>query len=144
MSDKSRLVLKGTAYIVVFSALSAAVVWLLNTLFPGVPDELWGDVCLLAIAVMMSVFGLTYGFRSQWDTNDVGKIFLWKSAIVSVLFLQVALSSMTSSEYPGRDYVRPILYTLGFISYIAMEVSLVRRQQADRARVREVAGRAES
>ena len=143
MSEPRRLVLKGAAYILILSGVATTVVWLLNVIFPVVPDELWGDACLMAIAVMMSLFGLTYGFRSPWWTNDVGRIFLWKSTIVSALFLQVALSSFTDSEYPGRDYVRPVLYTLGFISYIAMEVSLMRRQQADRARAREAVDRAE-
>lgn len=90
------------------------------------------DIALTAMAFLVLVFTLLYGFRSAWKTNRIGKIFLVKSSFLSLVLIQVCVSVWTSSYYPFRDEIRLTIYGLGALSFAVMIKSLWREQQRDR------------
>jgi glucan phosphoethanolaminetransferase (alkaline phosphatase superfamily) len=101
------------------------------------------DWTLLVFAALVTCFALTYVMRSPWWRNRIGEIYLVKSVILSLVLVQISLATWVSTEYPGRDVVRLIIYTLGIISYVVMLWALVREQNEDRAQKRAEKAKAE-
>ncbi|WPH57903.1 membrane protein [Gordonia phage RayTheFireFly] len=123
---------RGLEWVVPLSIGAWGMVWVLNNLFPGVQDKVWGNASLFLITIQLVAFTAIYGFRSHWNINPVGRMFLWHSTVMSLVMFQVSMSAATSSDYPGREYIRPIIYALGVLSYAAMTVTLLRQQHRDR------------
>lgn len=123
---------RGLEWAVPLSLLAWLAVVVLNRVFPDVSDKTWGNVSLFLVSTQLLVFTLLYGLRSHWNINPVGRMFLWHSTIMSLLMFQVSVSTWTDASYPGREYIRPIVYALGILSYAAMTWTLVRQQQKDR------------
>lgn len=94
----------------------------------------YGNWLLAVLAAAMWVFTIRYAFWSRWWTNRVGRVFLPEKVIMSTALTQVALSALTSSSYPGRDWARIVVYGLGALSLIVMTVLLVRIQRSDQPR----------
>ncbi|MCV7255706.1 hypothetical protein H7J86_26425 [Mycobacterium hackensackense] len=99
--------------------------------------ELDANVSLLYLAALVTIFALLYGFRSNWRSSRVGKVFLIKCAFLSLVLWQIVLSAWWDSDYPFRQPIRFILYTAGAWTYASMVVQLIREQQRDRKRRRE-------
>lgn len=98
------------------------------------PDyELWANISLIAVALLVVVFAALYGARSRWWTNRIGKIYLAKSMVLSLVLVQIAVGVWWPGEYPGRQHVRFAIYTLCAVVYAPMIVSLWREQRRDRA-----------
>lgn len=123
---------RGLEWAVPLSLLAWLAVVVLNRVFPDVSDKTWGNVSLFLVSTQLLVFTLLYGLRSHWNINPVGRMFLWHSTIMSLLMFQVSVSAWTDTSYPGREYIRPVVYALGILSYAAMTWTLVRQQQKDR------------
>ncbi|MHA4848573.1 putative phage holin [Rhodococcus sp. MSC1_016] len=102
------------------------------------------DWTLLVFAGLVGCFALTYVTRSPWWRNRIGEIYLVKSVILSLVLVQISLATWVSTEYPGRQVVRLIVYTLGIISYVVMLWALVREQNEDRRRKRAELAKAEA
>lgn len=92
------------------------------------------NLALLALSVLVTCFTLLYLVRSPWWRNRVGVIYAAKSTILSAVLIQITLSSLVSTEYPGRQPIRLAIYTLGAIAYLPMIWSLAREQAEDRRR----------
>lgn len=90
------------------------------------------DIALTIMACTVLAFTLLYGLRSAWHTNRIGKVFLTKSAILSLVLIQVVVSVWTNSDYPFREIIRLIIYSSGVIAFIAMIRTLWQEQQRDR------------
>lgn len=117
-------------------AYGLAVALIVAVLFMDVwfePDyEFWANVALIVVAVLVVVFAGLYGARSKWWTNRIGKIYLAKSLVLSLVLVQIAVGVWWPGEYPGRQHVRFAIYTLGAVVYLPMIVSLWREQNRDR------------
>lgn len=92
------------------------------------------NVSLIYIAALTIGFAVLYGARSRWWTNRIGKIYLVKSLILALVLIQAAISVWWHMDYPGRDIIRFIIYSLGAVAYVPMLVSLWREQNRDRQR----------
>lgn len=92
------------------------------------------NLALLALSVLVTCFTLLYLIRSPWWRNRVGVIYAAKSTILSAVLIQITLSSLISTEYPGRQPIRLAIYTLGALAYLPMIWSLAREQAEDRRR----------
>lgn len=91
------------------------------------------NVSLVYIAVLASVFAALYGWRSRWWSNRIGKIFLVQSVLLAIVVVQGSVSVWwPDGHYPGKDYLRFAIYSLGAVAYVPMLISLWREQQADR------------
>lgn len=90
------------------------------------------NVALLCIGVLAVAFAALYGCRSRWWTNRIGKIYLAKSLILALVLVQAVVSVWWQDDYPGRQIIRFIIYSLGAVVYVPMLVSLWREQQRDR------------
>lgn len=95
-----------------------------------------GDWALVSLTGIQVIFTLVYGFRSPWKTNRVGRVFLAKSVVLSIVLLQVSASVIWGVEYPFRVPIRTTIYWCGALAYVVMLVQLIREQQEDRARRR--------
>lgn len=93
---------------------------------------------ILLLSVLTAAFTLLYFFRSPWWFNIIGKIYLFKSALISLVLLQGSVSIFWSMEYPGRVWVRTVIYALGSIAYVPMIIALWREQSRDRRKVAKV------
>lgn len=96
------------------------------------------NICLLAMAGLVVLFTLLYVTRSMWRSNWIGKIFAFKSVVLSTVLVQVSLSVWLGSDYPGRGWIRLAIYAGGAVAFVPMIVSLVIMQRRDRAQAREV------
>ncbi|MFF1946895.1 hypothetical protein ACFVWF_32680 [Rhodococcus qingshengii] len=92
------------------------------------------NLALLSLSVLVTCFTLLYLVRSPWWRNRVGVIYAAKSTILSAVLIQITLSSLVSTEYPGRQPIRLAIYTLGALAYLPMIWSLAREQAEDRRR----------
>lgn len=92
------------------------------------------NLALLSLSVLVTCFTLLYIVRSPWWRNRVGVIYAAKSTILSAVLIQITLSSLISTEYPGRQPIRLAIYTLGALAYLPMIWSLAREQAEDRRR----------
>lgn len=103
-----------------------------------VPELKFAADCVLAVlAVMVVGFTALYVTRSPWWRNRIGKIYLAKSLVLSLVLIQITISTWVSLEYPLRQPFRLTIYTLGVVAYVPMAWSLWREQQEDRRRHRE-------
>ena len=96
--------------------------------------RLGANISLVLAATFVTAFTLLYGVRSLWRSNRIGKIFFTKSVVLAAVLWQIVLASWWDTDYPWRQQIRYVIYTLGAIVYIPMMVSLWREQQRDRRR----------
>lgn len=94
--------------------------------------EFDANVSLIYLAVLVTAFTVLYGLRSNWRANRVGQVFLIKSVFLSLVLVQIVLSSWWDADYPLRQQIRFILYTAGAWTYASMVVALYREQNRDR------------
>lgn len=93
--------------------------------------HLAANVSLIYISALVTVFTIRYGFWSNWKANRVGKVVLTKSITFSVVLWLITLQNWWDVDWPGRQQVRFVVYTLGAIAYLGMVVILVQQQTAD-------------
>lgn len=95
------------------------------------------NVALLILSVMVGAFTALYVVRSPWERNRVGRIYAAKSIVLALVLAQITVSTWVSLEYPGRQPIRLVIYSLGAIVYVPMLWALWREQQEDRRRRRD-------
>ncbi len=117
------------AAICAVAATVAADVWF------EIDYQFWANVSLLAVAGLATTFTVLYLVRSKWWTNRIGKIYLAKSVVLSLVLMQIVLASWWATDYPGRQHIRFVIYSLGAIVYVPMLIALWREQQRDRSEV---------
>ncbi|MFV8169804.1 hypothetical protein [Mycolicibacterium peregrinum] len=96
--------------------------------------RLGANISLVLAAAFVTAFTVLYGVRSLWRSNRIGKIFFTKSVVLAAVLWQIVLASWWDTDYPGRQQIRYVIYTLGAIVYIPMLWSLWCEQQRDRKR----------
>lgn len=96
--------------------------------------RLGANLSLIFEAVLVTTFTVLYAARSLWRSNRIGKIFFTKSVVLAAVLWQIVASQWWDDDYPLRQQIRYIIYTLGALVYIPMLISLWREQQRDRAR----------
>lgn len=126
--SKQGWIARGALWSVPLILVSYLLVVVLNAAFPWMDDRTWGNLSLWVMTGQLVVFSTLYGLRSNWHLNEVGRMFLWHTTISSGVMFQVAMSAATASDYPYREYVRPVVYALGMCSWAAMTVMLMRYQ----------------
>lgn len=117
-------------------AILATVGTLLADLWWDVNYRLAANVSLIYIAILTTTFTILYAWRSRWWVNRIGKIYLTKSIVMSLVLVQIVAATWWAADYPGRQHVRFLIYTLGALVYIPMLVSLWREQQCDRRKAK--------
>ena len=90
------------------------------------------DVSLIYIAILSAAFAVRYAGWSRWWTNRIGKVYLAKSVILALVLVQAMVSVWWQSDYPGRQIIRFIIYSMGAVVYVPMLVTLWREQRRDR------------
>ena len=90
------------------------------------------DVSLIYIAILSAAFAVRYAGWSKWWTNRIGKVYLAKSVILALVLVQAMVSVWWQSDYPGRQIIRFIIYSMGAVVYVPMLVTLWREQRRDR------------
>lgn len=127
MNHRSRLV-PATIGIFALTVLSTLVadIWL------DVDYRLAANIALLFAAVGVTGFTLLYGFRSKWRSNRIGRVYLVKCIVFSVVLLQIVAASWIDEDFAFRQQIRFAIYLAGALVYIPMLISLWREQQRDR------------
>ncbi|MEX3755123.1 putative phage holin [Mycobacteroides abscessus] len=95
--------------------------------------RLGANLSLIFEAVFVTAFTVLYGLRSRPWTNRIGRVFFVKSVALALVLWQIVLASWWDTEFPLRQQIRYLIYTLGAIVYIPMLISLWSEQQRDRA-----------
>ena len=90
------------------------------------------DISLIYIAILSAAFAVRYAGWSKWWTNRIGKVYLAKSVILALVLVQTMVSVWWQSDYPGRQIIRFIIYTMGAVVDVPMLVTLWREQRRDR------------
>lgn len=105
---------------------------IISDIWLDVDYGLAADISLIYIAILTVVFAALYALRSRWWSNRIGKVYLAKSLILALVLVQAVMSIWWEDDYPGRQVIRFIIYSLGAVAYVPMLVSLWREQQRDR------------
>ena len=94
----------------------------------------FGNWSLFALAVVVVAFTLLYLIRSSdgWRYNRVGRVYLVKSLVLSVVLVQISFSVLYQSDYWYRDTFRALIYPAGVVAYLWMMRSLWREQREKR------------
>lgn len=119
-------------WLYLFGGLAVVATVLADLWTDSIDYRLAANISLIYVAASVSVFTLLYGFRSAWRNNRVGRVFLTKSVIFSVFLTEVTVAAWWDVDYPGRQHVRYVLYTLAAITYVAMVVVLLQEQRRKR------------
>ena len=90
------------------------------------------NVSLIYVAVLTTVFVVRYGVWSNWRANHIGRTLLAKSIVLPVVLWQIVLSVWWDTEFPFRQQIRFVIYSLGAVAYATMVVMLWREQNQDR------------
>lgn len=114
------------AGVLLVAAMLIVDIWLF------VDYKLAANIALLVVAAAVITFTLLYSFRSPWWNHRLGRIYWAKCVALSLVLAQISLAIWWDLEYPGRQYVRFVIYGLGAVIYIPMLVSLVREQNRSR------------
>ncbi len=94
--------------------------------------ELAANISLLFLAAFVTGFTVLYVSRSVWWRNEIGKIYLAKCVVLSLVLDQIAVVVWVEADYPFRQQIRFALYTTGAVVYLPMLFSLWTQQTADR------------
>ncbi|MFV8136416.1 hypothetical protein ACNQR7_02475 [Mycolicibacterium senegalense] len=116
------------------AAVASIVAVLVSDIWLDVNYRFLANISLISVAVLVVTFAVLYLTRSRWWTNRIGKIYLAKSIVLSLVLIQIVMASWWDADYPGRQHLRFAIYTLGAVAYLPMLVSLWREQQRDRKR----------
>lgn len=100
----------------------------------GLPVDYWRAAAwsLTLGAVFVSFFTVRYGFWSNWRSNRIGKILLTKSVLQTAMLWQIVATTWIGQEYPFRNEIRFVIYAVFALSYITMDVALLREQRKNR------------
>jgi len=130
---------KSTTWIYRFAILGvlSTVATVISDIWLDPNFQLAANVSLIYIFVLTSAFTLLYLFRSKWWTNRIGKAYLTKSIVTSLVLLQIVLATWWSLDYPFRQQIRFIIYTWGALVYLPMLATLWGEQRRDRKQARE-------
>lgn len=118
---------------VYFVGVAAIVGTFLADAWFWIDYRIGANVSLIYMAVLVTAFTVLYGVRSRWRGNRIGKVFFTKSVVLAFVLWQIVLATW-DTEFPWRQQLRFVIYTLGAIGYIPMLVTLWREQQRDRER----------
>lgn len=117
---------------VYIAGLAGIACTLASDIWLDVDYEFTANVALLCMGCLVTVFAVSYGGWSKWWTNRIGKIYLTKSVILALVLAQASASVWWQDDYPGRQVIRFVIYSLGAVVYVPMLVSLWREQWRDR------------
>lgn len=117
----------------IYATGSAVVVFVLviGTLVGFTADD-WrvsANMSLLYITVLTTLWSVLYAVRSAWQTSAVGRILLVQSVLMSAVMWEATVSIWWDPDYPGRDHVRFVVYTMGALSCTVMLRTLSRVQR---------------
>ncbi|OCH80319.1 hypothetical protein [Gordonia sp. UCD-TK1] len=87
--------------------------------------ELIADWALVVLAVLTTVYTICYTVWQPWWKERVSLIYLGKSTLTSLVLLQISASVWAGTDYPGRAYIRSVLYTGGALMMFALLVMLL-------------------
>lgn len=118
------------------SAVAVIAGVLVSDVWFNIDYEFWANVSLLVVAALVMVFAVLYLTRSRWWSNRIGKVYLTKSLVLSLILVQIAMALWWDADYPFRQHLRFAIYTLGAVAYVPMIVTLWREQRRDRRRRR--------
>ncbi|GAC70712.1 putative phage holin [Gordonia soli] len=90
------------------------------------------DIAICVLAFEQLVFTVQYVVKSPWWASNLGKVYALKSTLWTLVVLQVAVSVSTGSEYPGRHYVRLVIYVGGAVAMVWLWLMLRRYQEEGR------------
>ena len=90
------------------------------------------NVSLVYMAALVTIFTVLYGWRSRWRVNRIGRVFLAKGVAFSLVLWQIVVATWIDTDYPYRQHIRFIIYSLGAVAYLAMVVTLWAEQRSDR------------
>lgn len=101
----------------------------------GLPVDYWRAAAwsLTLGAGFVSFFTVRYAFWSNWRSNDIGRILLTKSILQTAMLWQIVATTWIGQEYPFRNEIRFVIYAVFALSYITMDVALLRKQRRDHA-----------
>lgn len=88
-------------------------------------------------AMFVTAFTIIYGVRSNWRANHIGVILFTKSVFLTAMLWQIVASAWSESDYPFRQEIRFVLYTMMAFAYITMTISVIREQRRDRRELAE-------
>lgn len=104
-----------------------------------VATDTLANTALLILAVEMVVFTFTYASGSPWWATPLGKIYIAKTVLLTLVLVQNTASALTSTDYPGRHQIRLSIYAGGAVAMVLLWVML-RRYQREGKRLRAAAG----
>lgn len=95
--------------------------------------ELIANSALCILALEMVVFTSTYTLGSPWWATRLGQIYAVKSVLLTLVLIQNVASVLSDSDYPGRHYLRMVIYVGGAVSMVALWIVLRRYQREGKA-----------
>lgn len=96
-------------------------------------SEVFAAAFLCLMAVEMVVFLGTYAMYSPWWSTTLGRIYIAKTAMFTLVLTQNAASVLFDSDYPGRHPLRLAIYAGGSIMMVVFWWTLRRIQREGKA-----------
>lgn len=94
-------------------------------------------IFIMLAALPALLFPIIYALTARWYISPLGRSLMMSGATKLLIISLVVLSVLMDAEYPGREYVRPVIWGLiatmlwtQLISYI-VTVRRVRRQRQE-------------
>lgn len=102
--------------------------------------DIWADIdmrvaanmSLMYMAVGATVFAARYAFWSNWRASQIGPTYLAFKVAMSLVLWQIVVAVWVDADWPGRQHVRFIIYSVGAVAAVVWVATLMRVQKKAR------------
>lgn len=116
-----------------FAGVGLVAATFLSDIWFPVDYRIAANVSLIYIAVLTTAFAVRYAIWSNWRANHIGRTLMAKSTVLPFVLWQIVAATWLDTDYPYRQQIRFIIYSLGAVAYVTMLFMLWREQRRDRA-----------
>jgi len=89
------------------------------------------NMSLIYLTILTAAFTIRYAGWSQWYTNRIGRNYLIFKTVMSLVLIQIVVATWWDPDFPGRQHLRFLIYSLGAVAAVPLLASLIREQRFD-------------
>ncbi|MCU1617803.1 MAG: hypothetical protein JWO98_5343 [Frankiales bacterium] len=88
-----------------------------------------GDFIFAVTVFPTIVFLLVYSVTAKWWRDPIGRMFVIAQSGIFVVSIVVLLSLVLGQDYPGRDWVRIVGYSLHLVGQVLFVTTYLRERR---------------
>lgn len=111
---------------VVIAAVLVADIW------AQIDMRVAANMSLVYMAIGATVFAGRYALWSNWRASQIGSTYLAFKVAMALVLWQIVFAVWVDTDWPGRQHVRFIIYSVGAVAAVVWVGTLMRVQKKAR------------